>query len=51
MFDCSNMAEYNLVVEQVLEIDAVVRRYETNFVKRETKFAPYIELSANDPIG
>lgn len=51
MFDCSSMAEYNLVVEQVLEIDPVVRRYETNFVKREIKFAPYVELSSSDLLG
>ncbi|MGQ7829865.1 Lrp/AsnC family transcriptional regulator [Altererythrobacter sp. Z27] len=49
MIDCSNMAEFNKVVEDVLEIDPVVRRYETSFVKRETKFAPFVDLLASEP--
>lgn len=38
------MAEFNEVAESVLVADATVRRYETSFVKRETKFAPFVEL-------
>jgi DNA-binding Lrp family transcriptional regulator len=44
LFDCSSMAEFNEVAERILLADATVRRYETSFVKRETKFAPYVEL-------
>jgi len=31
----------------VLIADATVRRFETSIVKRETKFAPYVELDAD----
>ncbi|QKG71192.1 Lrp/AsnC family transcriptional regulator [Erythrobacter mangrovi] len=51
LVDCDNMAEFNCVIEQVLEVDQVVRRYETNFVKRETKFSPFVELRSNDPVS
>lgn len=51
LLDCESMAEFNSVVEQVLEVDQVVRRYETNFVKRETKFSPFVELKPNDPVS
>lgn len=44
LFDCSSMAEFNDVSERVLVADATVRRYETSFVKREVKFAPFIQL-------
>jgi DNA-binding Lrp family transcriptional regulator len=43
LFDCSNMAEFNQVAEAVLVPDATVRRYETSFIKRETKFEPFIQ--------
>jgi Lrp/AsnC family leucine-responsive transcriptional regulator len=46
LFDCSSMAEFNEVAERVLVTDATVRRYETSFVKRETKFAPFVELGS-----
>lgn len=44
LFDCAAMSEFNEVAEAVLVADATVRRYETYFVKRETKFAPFVEL-------
>ncbi|HYI42635.1 MAG TPA: Lrp/AsnC family transcriptional regulator [Sphingomicrobium sp.] len=44
LFDCAHMGEFNEVVEAVLVPDATVRRYETSFVKREVKFAPFVEL-------
>lgn len=44
LFDCSNMAEFNDLCDGLLAADATVRRYETSFVKREVKFAPFIEL-------
>jgi Lrp/AsnC family leucine-responsive transcriptional regulator len=46
LFDCANMAEFNQVAEAVLIADSTVRRFETNFVKREEKFAPFVELDA-----
>ena len=45
LFDCSTMAEFNELAERVLVSDATVRRYETSFVKREAKFAPFIKMS------
>jgi Lrp/AsnC family leucine-responsive transcriptional regulator len=47
LFDCSDMAEFNEVAESVLIADATVRRFETSFVKREAKFAPYVVLDAD----
>lgn len=46
LFDCANMAEFNQVAEEVLVADSTVRRYETSFVKRELKFAPFVRLLA-----
>jgi DNA-binding Lrp family transcriptional regulator len=46
LFDCASMDEFNQVAESVLTADATVRRYETSFVKREDKFAPFVDLSA-----
>ena len=44
LFDCANMEEFNAVAEDLLASTATVRRYETLFVKREVKFAPFVEL-------
>ena len=46
MVDCASMAEFNEVADQLLSADATVRRYETSFVKREVKFAPFVRLGA-----
>jgi hypothetical protein len=40
------MAEFNALCDAVLTADPTVRRYETSFVKREVKFAPFVRLSA-----
>jgi DNA-binding Lrp family transcriptional regulator len=45
LFDCSNMSEFNELAEAVLVADPTVRRYETSFIKREVKFAPFVQLS------
>lgn len=45
LFDCATMAEFNEVAERVLVADSTVRRYETSFVKREVKFAPFVQLT------
>lgn len=50
-FDCADMAEFNEVAEEVLVADATVRRYETSFVKREIKFAPFVELTERGASG
>jgi len=44
LFDCANMAEFNCLCDELLTADSTVRRYETSFVKREVKFAPFVEL-------
>ena len=43
--DCADMAEFNNVANELLASSDAVRRYETHFVKREVKFAPFVELS------
>ena len=45
LFDCGSMDEFNDVAERVLTADTTVRRYETSFVKREDKFAPFVDLT------
>jgi DNA-binding Lrp family transcriptional regulator len=46
LIDCASMAEFNQVADEVLSADATVRRYETSFVKREVKFAPFVRLGS-----
>jgi DNA-binding Lrp family transcriptional regulator len=46
LFDCANMAEFNAAADELLASSATVRRYETHFVKREVKFAPFVQLGA-----
>ena len=48
LIDCESMAEFNMFADRILSADAMVRRYETHFVKREVKFAPFVELAAGD---
>jgi hypothetical protein len=38
------MADFNACAEELLASTPTVRRYETHFVKREVKFAPFVEL-------
>ena len=51
LFDCAHMDEFNEVAEAVLVADPTVRRFETSFVKREAKFAPFVKLTETDPEG
>ncbi|MFL6733459.1 MAG: Lrp/AsnC family transcriptional regulator [Sphingomicrobium sp.] len=44
LFDCATMAEFNDIAERVLVADATVHRFETSFVKRQTKFEPFVPL-------
>src|SRR6478672_10808046 len=46
LFDCASMAEFNELCDALLAPDSMVQRYETSFVKREVKFAPFVELRA-----
>jgi Lrp/AsnC family leucine-responsive transcriptional regulator len=46
LFDCANMADFNGAADALLASSPTVRRYETHFVKREVKFAPFVELGA-----
>jgi Lrp/AsnC family leucine-responsive transcriptional regulator len=45
LIDCASMAEFNAFCDTVLVTDPTVRRYETSFVKREVKFAPFVDLT------
>lgn len=45
LFDCAHMAEFNTVADELLASTTIVHRYETLFVKREVKFAPFVELA------
>jgi Lrp/AsnC family leucine-responsive transcriptional regulator len=44
LFDCASMAEFNGLADELLASSPTVRRYETHFVKREVKFAPFVAL-------
>ena len=46
LFDCANMAQFNAAADDLLASTRAVRRYETHFVKREVKFAPFVQLPA-----
>jgi len=46
LFDCANMADFNSAAEDLFASSSTVRRYETHFVKRQVKFAPYVELAS-----
>jgi Lrp/AsnC family leucine-responsive transcriptional regulator len=45
LFDCTSMADFNVCADEILASSSTVRRYETKFVKREVKFAPFVELA------
>ena len=44
MLDCASMADFNSCADELLASSPTVHRYETHFVKRELKFAPFVEL-------
>ena len=45
LFDCKNMAAFNASADELLASSATVRRYETHFIKRQVKFAPFVQLT------
>jgi len=49
LLDCASMDEFNVVTNDLLASSATVRRYETYFVKREVKFAPFVRLVSANP--
>ena len=49
LIDCESMSAFNDFADRILTADPTVRRYETHFVKREVKFAPFVELAGSDP--
>jgi Lrp/AsnC family leucine-responsive transcriptional regulator len=44
LLDCATMSAFNASADKLLASSPTVRRYETHFVKREVKFAPFVEL-------
>ena len=46
LLSCHSMDALVGLAEQLFASDTTVRRYETSFVKRELKFAPFVRLSA-----
>ena len=44
LLNCTDMDRFVETAESLLACDATVRRYETSFVKREMKFAPFVRL-------
>lgn len=47
LIDCASMGEFNALCDAALVADPTVRRYQTSFVKREVKFAPFVELTGS----
>jgi DNA-binding Lrp family transcriptional regulator len=47
LIDCPDMASFNQIAERIIVADPAVRRYETSFVKRDVKFAPFIRLGGD----
>ena len=47
LIDCTNMVLFNAFCDRTLVADPTVRRYETSFVKREVKFAPFVEMKSS----
>jgi len=45
LLNCESMDAFVELAENLFAADATVRRYETSFVKRELKFAPFVRLS------
>ena len=48
LFDCASIGAFNDAAEALLASSPTVRRYETLFVKREVKFAPFVDLRGED---
>ena len=44
LIDSASMAEFTSITDRLLLTDPTVRRYDTHFVRREVKFAPFVKL-------
>jgi len=49
LLNCESMEGFVDLAEALFAADATVRRYETSFVKRELKFAPFVRLAERSP--
>lgn len=47
LLSCETMNRFVDLAEELFASDATVRRYETSFVKRELKFAPFVPLRSS----
>lgn len=47
IMDCPSMDAFVALAEELFAADQAVRRYESSFVKREMKFAPFVDLFAD----
>jgi DNA-binding Lrp family transcriptional regulator len=45
VLDCANMADFNARADELLVSSPAVRRFETHFIKREVKFAPFVAMT------
>ena len=44
LVNCESMDAFVELAEALFASDSAVRRYETSFIKRELKFAPFVDL-------
>lgn len=44
MLDCADMREFNVAMRDLITRDPTVHRFQTHFIKREFKFAPFVDL-------
>lgn len=51
LLDCPSMDDFVALAEDLFASDNSVHRYETSFVKREVKFAPFVDLGKADDSG
>jgi DNA-binding Lrp family transcriptional regulator len=48
LVDCRDMEAFNALADRALAEHPAIRRYETSFVKREVKYAPFVALDGRD---
>ena len=48
MLDCANMHEFNETFRSLIQDDPTVHRFECYFVKREFRYAPFIDLLGSE---
>jgi len=48
MLDCADMREFNTAMRDLITHDPTVHRYQSHFIKREFKFAPFVDLLAEE---